>query len=127
MSKLIEVARFTADVELAAEFYQQLLARPPVRRVEGMVEFSLGDVILRIHDKNRVCGSDAPAEDHIAIAVDNLESASSTSEQNGLHCEVPPHSYEWGRSAYFRDPDGRLLELHEQQLASETAQPINLS
>jgi catechol 2,3-dioxygenase-like lactoylglutathione lyase family enzyme len=30
---------------------------------------------------------------------------------NGLRLLVEPRDYPWGRSAYLRDPDGRLVEL----------------
>jgi catechol 2,3-dioxygenase-like lactoylglutathione lyase family enzyme len=29
----------------------------------------------------------------------------------GLVLRVEPRDYPWGRSAYLRDPDGRLVEL----------------
>ena len=32
----------------------------------------------------------------------------------GISCLVEPSDYPWGRSAYFRDPDGRLVELAEE-------------
>ena len=54
-----------------------------------------------------------PAEDHIAFAVEDLERACLEAEASGLRCEVPRRTYEWGKSAYLRDPDGRLVELHE--------------
>ena len=31
----------------------------------------------------------------------------------GFVIEAGPHDYHWGRSACLRDPDGRLVELHQ--------------
>lgn len=115
MPKLIELARFTPDVVSTTDFYRQLLGHAPDRQFEGMAEFELGDVTLRIHKTYEAQGNDLPAEDHIAFAVENLEKACREAEASGLKLEAPPRSYEWGKSAYLRDPDGRLIELHEQQ------------
>jgi catechol 2,3-dioxygenase-like lactoylglutathione lyase family enzyme len=52
-----------------------------------------------------------PNEDHFAIAVDDLDGTCAALGENGLGFLVAPRDYPWGRSAYLRDPDGRLVEL----------------
>ena len=49
MYELIELARFTSDVSAATRFYEQLLDCKPDNQHEGMSEFRLGDIVLRIH------------------------------------------------------------------------------
>jgi catechol 2,3-dioxygenase-like lactoylglutathione lyase family enzyme len=52
-----------------------------------------------------------PNEDHFALAVDDLNAACDALVARGLILELEPRDYPWGRSAYLRDPDGRLVEL----------------
>lgn len=113
MYKLIELARFTPDVAATTSFYERLLGRRPARQFDGMSEFQLGDTTLRVHETHVAKEHDLPAEDHIAFAVEDLEGACREAETRGLKCEVPPRTYAWGKSAYLRDPDGRLVELQE--------------
>ncbi|MGD9855269.1 MAG: VOC family protein [Planctomycetaceae bacterium] len=113
MYTLIEVARFTGNVPAATEFYQQLLGRTPVRQCAGLSEFELGGVTLRVHEIAAARDDGLPAEDHIAFGVDDLEQACADAQKRGLRCERPPQTYDWGRSAYLRDPDGQLVDLHE--------------
>ena len=52
-----------------------------------------------------------PNEDHFALAVDDLNAACAELVAHGLAFVLEPRDYPWGRSAYLRDPDGRLVEL----------------
>ena len=113
MLKLIELARFTPDVAATTRFYERLLGCKPAAQYSGMSEFHLDDLVLRIHKTYQPEDGDLPPEDHIAFAVRDIETACRDAESFGLTLEVPPTVYEWGKSAYLRDPDGRLVELHE--------------
>lgn len=121
MYPLIEIARFCDDVPATTVFYETMLGQKADRVYEGMAEFDLPNgVTLRIHrtyKKEETTtlkdGSELPCEDHIAFAVPNLEQACEQAATNGLTCEVPQREYQWGKSAYFRDPDGRLVEYQE--------------
>lgn len=53
------------------------------------------------------------AEDHIAFAVEVLEQACRDAQTSGLKYEAPPCTYPCGESAKWRDPDRRLVELHD--------------
>jgi catechol 2,3-dioxygenase-like lactoylglutathione lyase family enzyme len=52
-----------------------------------------------------------PNEDHYALVVDDLRASCNALRARGLDLLVEPQGYPWGRSAYLRDPDGRLVEL----------------
>jgi catechol 2,3-dioxygenase-like lactoylglutathione lyase family enzyme len=43
--------------------------------------------------------------------VDDLDTTCDTLRAEGCDLLVEPRDYRWGRSAYLRDPDGRLVEL----------------
>ena len=47
----------------------------------------------------------------LAIFTDDLDEACVTLSSHGLALLVEPRDYPWGRSAYLRDPDGRLVDL----------------
>jgi catechol 2,3-dioxygenase-like lactoylglutathione lyase family enzyme len=45
------------------------------------------------------------------VSVDDLAAACAEAMGAGLELLIEPREYAWGRSAYLRDPDGRLVEL----------------
>lgn len=117
MRRLVEVALFTEDVAGLAAFYERLLGGEPSFRSEQMALFELDGLHLLIHHRGPsdpdydAGGSGPPNEDHIAIGVKGLDetwSESGLSESSGA---IEPAAYPWGRSAYVRDPDGRLVEM----------------
>jgi catechol 2,3-dioxygenase-like lactoylglutathione lyase family enzyme len=109
MKKIAEIAIVARDVEAAARFYGTLLGVPAP---QGHPTFDVGGVVLRILGPDSA-QSGAPGDDHIALAVENVDTTVADLESQGVRVEYPPRDYYWGRSAYLRDPDGRLLELHE--------------
>ena len=115
MLKLIELARFTPDVAATTRFYERLLGCSPTAQFPGMSEFDLDGTVLRVHKSYEPNEGKLPPEDHIAFAVEDVESFCRDAQKVGLTLEVPPTKYDWGISAYLRDPDGRLVELHERQ------------
>lgn len=113
--RLSELALFTDDVQAAAQFYERLLGTGPVHRGEGIAVFEVAGVQVLIHERCAAGPDDPPCEDHVAFAVGDVDRAAAEGEARGLTVDFPPRDYDWGRSAYLRDPDGRLLELHEQR------------
>jgi catechol-2,3-dioxygenase len=108
MPRIAEVALFTEDVDRLAEFYEQLLGRPPDSRSQSHASFQLGPTTLFIH----VAGEGvegAPNIDHVAFALDR-DAAAERAREGGSDV-VGPRDFYWGRSAYLRDPDGRAVEL----------------
>jgi catechol 2,3-dioxygenase-like lactoylglutathione lyase family enzyme len=47
------------------------------------------------------------------VSVADLERACDELRGRGIALLAEPREYPWGRSAYLRDPDGRLLELSQ--------------
>jgi predicted enzyme related to lactoylglutathione lyase len=111
--KLHEWTIFTDNVDSVAEFYQRLLNTKPSHREDGLAIFKLGDASILIHARYDPIPGWIPCENHICFAVSDLDGNVAQLERRGLTLEIPPRQYEWGRSAYMRDPDGHLLELHE--------------
>lgn len=119
MHQIVEIALFTDNVADLSRFYARSLGAEPVFQNEGMALFQVGPLQLLIHQrapKNSAYTLDAdgpPNEDHIALAVPDVDAACAELEGQGLAIAVPPQTFPWGRSAYLRDPDGRLVELAE--------------
>jgi predicted enzyme related to lactoylglutathione lyase len=113
MVKVAEVALFTSDVPRLVAFYEQLLGRAADSSSESAASFELGGTTLFIH----VAGGEAPAgvpnTDHIAFALDE-DDAAERARSAGVEVTGPKEFY-WGRSAYLRDPDGRLVELQGEE------------
>ena len=108
---LVEVALFTDDVPTSCMFYRDVLGLPPVAEWSGGAVFAAGDVKLLVHERARAMDDGPPNEDHIALSVADLDEACATLNAGGIELLVEPREYPWGRSAYLRDPDGRLVEL----------------
>lgn len=113
MSGIGEVALFTDDVDGVATFYRRLLGVDPVAEWPGGALFALGEDKLLVHARVGEQPGGPPNEDHFAVTVEDLDAASGAAGQAGLVLLVEPREYPWGRSAYLRDPDGRLVELSQ--------------
>ena len=111
MRELVEVALFTDDVDAARAFYSQLVAAPPVADWPGGAIFATGIAKILVHERAAAMDGGPPNEDHFALAVDDLNETCSALIAGGHAFLLEPRDYPWGRSAYLRDPDGRLVEL----------------
>ena len=111
MTALAEIAIFTDDVERTSAFYRQLVDGSPLTEWPGGVIFAVGEGRLLVHERAAAMDDGPPNEDHFAIAVDDVDESCVTLSSRGLELLVEPRDYPWGRSAYLRDPDGRLVEL----------------
>lgn len=111
MKTVAEIALFTDDVEAAKRFYADLLGTSPVAEWPGGALFAAGEAKLLVHERAAAMETGPPNEDHFAFAVDDLDAACDELRRNGTAFLVEPRAYPWGRSAYLRDPDGRLVEL----------------
>ncbi len=119
MRQLVELALFTQNVPVLVAFYENLLGGPPAFQSEGMALFQLDGVHILIHHQEPPeAGYEAepdgpPNEDHFAIAVKSLDKEWADTTFDNAPGSIPPATYPWGRSAYTRDPDGRLVEMQE--------------
>lgn len=111
--KLHEVAMFTDQVNAMADFYEQLFGVKPTYRGEGIAIFHVNGSQILIHRRYLPGPGELPCENHTAYAVANLDQAFDGLVANGVSFDYPPKNFDWGRSAYLRDPDGHLIELHE--------------
>ena len=108
--RLTEVAFFTSDVAGVSDFYERVLGIEPAERSDRHAVVPLGELVLRIHVAVDSGPGDPPADDHVAFTVDGLDSHAAALSAAGLSVDGP-RDLPWGRSAYLRDPDGRLVEL----------------
>ena len=119
MRSIVELALFTHDVPSLVAFYEDLLGGAPEFQSEQMALFQLGGLHILIHHKSpanpdyEVNAEGPPYQDHFAIAVTALDNVWSDSDFSDVSGAIAPTSYPWGRSAYTRDPDGRLIEIQE--------------
>ncbi|CAN5203314.1 N/A [soil metagenome] len=110
---VVEVALFTDDVESAKRFYARLLATAPEVDWPGGAIFAAGESKVLVHERAGALDEGPPNEDHFAVAVADLDAAWEELRAHGAPALVEPRDYPWGRSAYLRDPDGRLVELSQ--------------
>jgi catechol-2,3-dioxygenase len=112
MPRIAEVALFTDDVQALAAFYERLLGRPPDSSSVSHASFDLAGTTLFIHVAGEEGPEGAPNVDHVAFALDQ-ESAAERARSEGVEVFGPEDFY-WGRSAYLRDLDGRVVELQSE-------------
>lgn len=113
MTGISEIALFTDDVASGVHFYRALLGVEPVAEWPGGAILAVGGAKVLIHERAAGMEGGPPNEDHFAISVEDLDGACADLAGRGLALLVDPREYPWGRSAYLRDPDGRLVELAE--------------
>ena len=111
MKNLAEIALFTDDVGAASAFYRDLVGAAPVAEWPGGAVFPAGGATILVHERGTAMAEGPPKEDHFAISVPALDETCSALRAIGLVFLLEPRDYPWGRSAYLRDPDGRLVEL----------------
>ena len=111
MTDVTEVALFTDDVGAVAAFYGSLVGAAPVAEWPGGALFAAGEAKILVHARAAGMDDGPPNEDHFALSVADLDRTCDALRTEGFVLLVEPRDYQWGRSAYLRDPDGRLVEL----------------
>ena len=111
MRDLAEIAIFTDDVPGISAFYRSLVGSAPVAEWPGGALFAVGGAKILVHERGALMTDGPPNEDHFALSVADLEGACEALRAAGCEFLLEPRDYSWGRSAYLRDPDGRLVEL----------------
>jgi catechol 2,3-dioxygenase-like lactoylglutathione lyase family enzyme len=108
---LAEIAFFTDDVAATVALYRELVGADPVSNWPGGAVFAVGNVKILVHERATAMADGPPNEDHVALAVADLGAVFDALRARGHAVVLEPRDYPWGRSAYLRDPDGRLVEL----------------
>jgi catechol 2,3-dioxygenase-like lactoylglutathione lyase family enzyme len=108
---LSELTYFSEDVGRTAELYETVFGTEPAVRDEGIALFELGDITVMIHEASESEAGRPPNEDHPAVTVEDLDGRFAALVDAGFDVVAKPREYRWGRAAYVRDPDGRLVEL----------------
>lgn len=108
--ELREVAIFTDDVQTTAKLYARAVGEPVVAE-ESKVLFDVEGVDLLVHETYDPAEGDLPCEDHYTFTVEDVDEAFARLAEENLSVHREPADYDWGRSAYFRAPDGRIMEI----------------
>jgi len=122
--RILETALYCDDLARTAAFYQQLLNATPMVSGDRLVALDAGGatVLLLFQRGNSgpletagglVPGHDGSGPVHLAFAVDaaELPAWDTRLAQLGIDVESRVRWDRGGTSVYFRDPDGRSVEL----------------
>jgi catechol 2,3-dioxygenase-like lactoylglutathione lyase family enzyme len=123
--RVLETAVYCDDLATTAAFYKQVLSAEPMLEVERVVAFDAGEgTVLLLFQRGAsdealetrggiVPGHSSVGPAHIAFAIDKTDVVGWLNRLDALHIAVESR-VNWprgGHSIYFRDPDGRSVEL----------------
>jgi catechol 2,3-dioxygenase-like lactoylglutathione lyase family enzyme len=124
LDRVLETALYVDDLERAAAFYADVLALPSLYSDERLRAFAVGNSVLLLFRRGAsletmtLPGGTIPPHDgsgplHVAFAIgaDELGRWEARLRDRGVAVEGRTDWPRGGRSIYFRDPDGHLLEL----------------
>ncbi len=124
VKRILETALYCDDLALTAAFYRELLSATPMVSGDRLVALDAGGrtVLLLFQrgnsgalesDGGLVPGHDGHGPVHLAFAIDTSDVGAWEARLHALN--IPLESrVTWDRggvSLYFRDPDGRSVEL----------------
>lgn len=109
-----------SDLTRSEKFYSQLLGMRVLRKNAHMVFLKCGDDYLVLGKSKLPIQSNAEGETTIhhafKVAPEDFDRSVEFLKQNGLeilHLEDRQDGTFQGKSAYFHDPDGNALEIHD--------------
>ena len=124
IARVLETALYVDDLMRAKEFYSRHLDLSQLFCDERMCAFAIGESVLLLFVRGegttaaRTPGGTIPPHDghgplHVAFAIDksDLEAWERRLDHAGIDLESRVDWPRGGKSIYFRDPDGHLLEL----------------
>jgi catechol 2,3-dioxygenase-like lactoylglutathione lyase family enzyme len=121
LGQLSEAALYTSDLAAAQRFYHQVLGLEVISTMEDRgIAFRCGATVLLIFDPARTRIPDAgvpthggTGEGHIAFVIQEseIDSWRMRLKEFGVAIEAEVAWPSGGRSIYFRDPAGNVVEL----------------
>jgi catechol 2,3-dioxygenase-like lactoylglutathione lyase family enzyme len=123
--RVLETALYCEHLSRTAKFYRELLGGEPLLESERLVALDAGEgTVLLLFQRGQSSiplstpGGFIPAHDgsgpsHLAFAIEAAEVSDWEARLAGLGVDIESR-VTWGRggrSLYFRDPDGRSVEL----------------
>jgi predicted enzyme related to lactoylglutathione lyase len=108
MSRLSHVIVFTPDVGRMRRFYQDQIGVAVSREGHGWVALRPAGAALWLH----ALGERHRREIAIAFHVEDLDAAATALRAHGTVVTERENDAIFGRVAYFRDPEGNLVDLH---------------
>jgi len=119
-NRIFETVLYAEDLGVAEQFYRDAVGLEVIGRSDLLVVFRCGSGVLLIFDprKTGVPGRDVPSHGssgvgHIAFAAkpEELNAWRKQLREAGIPVELEMDWEEGGRSIYFRDPAGNVVEL----------------
>jgi catechol 2,3-dioxygenase-like lactoylglutathione lyase family enzyme len=124
LDRVLETSLYVDDLDRAAAFYADVFELPSLYADNRLRAFAIGPTVLLLFRRGAsretmtMPGGSIPPHDgsgplHVAfaIAADELTRWEERLGERGIPIEGRTDWRRGGRSIYFRDPDGHLLEL----------------
>jgi catechol 2,3-dioxygenase-like lactoylglutathione lyase family enzyme len=121
---ILESALTVADLERSLGFYQALFGFEVMTKDHRLAALAVGKQVLLLFRRGTTAepaqtsggiipGHESSGRAHLAFAIANAEQTSWEARlgERGIAIESQVDWPRGGRSIYFRDPDGHLLEL----------------
>ncbi len=120
LTGVLETSLYVDDLERSAAFYRKLFDFPVLVSIDRMIALEVPNshVLLLFKKKGSLVGTPGGAHDgagqlHMAFAVptEEFDAWHARLNEQGIAITEIVNWDRGGRSLYFRDPDGHLIEL----------------
>jgi catechol 2,3-dioxygenase-like lactoylglutathione lyase family enzyme len=116
---IVEAAIYVDDVSRAVRFYEEVLGFETIDADERLTAMGVGGRSVLLVCKRGASAAlpdaahDAQGSQHVAFSVSqsDIEAWKARLDAHGIAIEKDRKWERGGRSLYFRDPDGHILEL----------------
>src|SRR5262245_36786212 len=111
---------YVRDMAAMRAFYEKVMGFAVLRALSpNWVEYQVGPHILTLAGKHPLAAADAPVPQGTAalqlafrMTPSEVDACAAVLQKHGVVLVSPPTDQTWGhRTAFFRDPDGNLLEV----------------